>query len=286
MKSSQTHSRRSKTGPRDGHDLRRAFDKELRRLVRRASRHPGTEDVHAVRKGITRLRSWLRLVREEIGTAEFRAHNGRLRRAGRLLAPIRDARVMLAAFEALGVGAKFPDTSKHLRRQSRGATKAAGAVMRQVKRRLDKELTASERLPLKQITAANFAVALERMLGEKDTAFAAARASGSVELLHTWRKRSKNYLHALALLAGTKNRRHQATARINRLLGEDHDLALLETELARHGHEPESRALLTIIAARREKLRRRFFPEPRRQASQSARSKPNVKGNHPEVIGP
>jgi hypothetical protein len=156
--------------------------------------------------------------------------------------------------------AGFPNTHRQLRKQARRAKKAAPAVRRKVKRQLARALAARRCLPLGKITAADFAAALERMRGEMQAAFAAARAARSVESLHTWRKRTKNYLHALAFLEGEQNRRYTSAARINHRLGEDHDLTLLAAELARRRQKPESRAFLTLIAARRAKLRRWLFP--------------------------
>lgn len=67
------------------------FDKSIERLT-------GGEDidkaVHATRKSIKRLRAVLRLVRPELGNKVYRAENAILRDTARLLAPMRDGRVM------------------------------------------------------------------------------------------------------------------------------------------------------------------------------------------------
>ena len=131
--------------------------------------------------------------------------------------------------------------------------------MRKVKRQLAQELAASRRLTLGKMTAADFADALERLRGEMNAAGAAARVVRSAELLHTWRKRTKNYLHALAFIAGENNRRYTSAARINHRLGEDHDFTLLAAELATRRRKPENRALLSLIAVRRSKLQRWLF---------------------------
>jgi CHAD domain-containing protein len=51
--------------------------------------------VHTTRKGIKRLRSFLRLARRSIGTTTYRIENGALRDTARLLAPARDAYVLI-----------------------------------------------------------------------------------------------------------------------------------------------------------------------------------------------
>lgn len=51
--------------------------------------------VHTTRKGIKRLRAFLRLARRSIGTTTYRIENGALRDAARLLAPARDSYVLI-----------------------------------------------------------------------------------------------------------------------------------------------------------------------------------------------
>jgi len=53
------------------------------------------EAVHATRTGIKRLRAFVRLARVSIGTDTYRIENGTLRDAARLVAPARDARVLI-----------------------------------------------------------------------------------------------------------------------------------------------------------------------------------------------
>jgi CHAD domain-containing protein len=237
-------------------NLRHAYREELRRILRQTSHHPGRSRIHAIRKDITKLRSWLRLAREMIGPHRFRAHNRRLRKAARALAPIRDAHVLRATFAAINSASSFPKTDKYFHKQNRCAKKLMAAAMRTAARCLKKELAA--RLPLKNI-GTDFTAALERMREEMQSASAAARATGSMASLHTWRKRTKNYLHALVFVEGGKKSSHRTIARIGHLLGEDHDLAMLEAELRDRRDKPESPALLALIAARRTKLRTKIF---------------------------
>lgn len=58
--------------------------------------------VHTTRKGIKRLRSFLRLARRSIGTTTYRIENGALRDTARLLAPARDAYVLIDTARDLG----------------------------------------------------------------------------------------------------------------------------------------------------------------------------------------
>jgi hypothetical protein len=199
------------------------------------------------------------LSRELLGPGRHRTHDHRLRRAARTLAPFRDARVRLDAFLAIASATKLPVTGLHLRRRLRRTESSMPAAMRRVERILEKELHSAARLPLKALPRPECAAALERMRAEMDAAFVAGRASGDIELLHKWRKRTKNYLHALAFVESRKNPRHRSAVRINRLLGLDHDLALLESGLTERLDKPETQLLLAQIAKRRAKLRGQLF---------------------------
>jgi transposase-like protein len=260
MKSAPTSRRRAKRDRPDALDLRTAFGAELRRMLERAVRHPDHQDIHAIRKGVIQLRSWLRLVRETMGRHQYDAHNRRLRRISRRLAPVRDARGMLKALATISPATAFPNTRRHLLRRERRAEKTVAMAMRHVKRGLERELAACDRLRPEKIPRADFNVALARLRAEMNAALAAARDAGRTELLHTWRKRVKNYQHALAFVADKASRGGSSAIRLRRLLGQDHDLALLKAELADRADNPETPALLALIAARRAQLRTQLFP--------------------------
>ncbi len=63
----------------------------------RELRFPADIDVtvHATRTGIKRLRGFVRLARQSIGTDAYRVEDGDLRSAARIIAPARDARVLI-----------------------------------------------------------------------------------------------------------------------------------------------------------------------------------------------
>jgi CHAD domain-containing protein len=58
--------------------------------------------VHATRKGIKRLRAFLRLARRSVGKNTYRMENTTLRDAARLIAPARDALVLIETAAAVG----------------------------------------------------------------------------------------------------------------------------------------------------------------------------------------
>lgn len=67
-----------------------------------ADTHDVDESVHRTRTGIKRLRAYLRLARRSIGTSTYRTENAALRDTGRLLAPARDAFVVIETARDLG----------------------------------------------------------------------------------------------------------------------------------------------------------------------------------------
>ena len=84
------------------------------------------EAVHDTRKDMKKLRSLLRLVRDELGPERYRAENGRYRDAARLLSGARDAEVKLATLAALRED--YPDDvpeAKAARAQARGGARPA-----------------------------------------------------------------------------------------------------------------------------------------------------------------
>ena len=63
--------------------------------------------VHRARKALKRARAALRLLREGLDAAAFRAENAALRDAGRSLAPLRDVKAVLGALDELR--ARYPE---------------------------------------------------------------------------------------------------------------------------------------------------------------------------------
>ncbi|MGB5656133.1 MAG: CHAD domain-containing protein, partial [Acidimicrobiia bacterium] len=58
--------------------------------------------VHTARKGTKRLRAFLRLARRSIGTDTYRTENAALRDTARLIAPARDALVLIETAQEIG----------------------------------------------------------------------------------------------------------------------------------------------------------------------------------------
>ena len=154
------------------------------------------------RKDMKKLRALLRLVRGELGDEVYRSESAAFRDAGRELAGLRDADVMLATLESLGlppedVGPLRQGLEAHkFRTAAGGRAQAAEARHRDAHRRTR---------PRGRLAARD-----RRLRGLRGRATAhlppgparlrTARKDPTAENLHEWRKRVKDLWYHLALL--------------------------------------------------------------------------------------
>jgi CHAD domain-containing protein len=200
------------------------------------------EAVHSARKDMKKLRALLRLVRAEIGDETYRSESAAFRDAGRELAGLRDADVMIGTLESLGlppeeVGPLRQGLEAHKIRTAAGgrAQAAAGAI---------EMLTAArERVPDWPLETDGFGAfedGLRRIYRQGRRNMRTARKDPTAEHLHEWRKRTKDLWYHLALLeeawppvmSTLADEAHELSDR----LGDDHDLAVLLAWANEHGN--------------------------------------------------
>ena len=178
-------------------------------------------DVHEARKRLKKTRALLRLTRPAIAKGAFRAHNRALRDAGRALSGARDAEVMVETVD---------DLSERFPRRANFA-----AVRQRLAMRVDEPPRATE-LPsapwqLDDLTADHLPKALKRTYARGRHAFATADRDPTPEHLHEWRKRVKDLWYQEQLLEetwpGVVKAQAKEAKKLSKLLGEDHDLAVL-----------------------------------------------------------
>jgi CHAD domain-containing protein len=257
-----------------------AVVKGARRLVRRqteraleALRRDSDDDVHDARKRFKRIRAVLRLVRDELGDRAYRRANRCFRDAARPLAEVRDAKVLLETLKsvaaedmpcALSVNLKayFEQERVAIRRRllkdqhalKKAAEIAAGPCARLEPSKVSHKGWAALRGGLKRVYK----------LGRD--ALSAAHADPSVTSLHEWRKQAKYLWHQLQLLqpiqpgfiGAASDRVHQLT----KLLGDDHDLAMLREQVTRGrmaDRGEDVKKLLAVIDRRRDHLQKKAF---------------------------
>jgi len=222
--------------------------------------------VHSARKDIKKIRSVLRLLREELGEKPFRAENHRYRDAGRALSGSRDAEVKVATLTALEerFGHGLPSASvwnwKRVLERERGA--AAGET-------IDSEAidAAVAALEAGREAAAEWSLegswklfghGLQDGYKQGRKAMARVAADPDPELVHEWRKRAKDLWYDLRLirrawpdlLEPTVDSTHELAD----LLGDHHDLTVLREDLAARPRVGSKGRMTALIEERQGEL--------------------------------
>jgi len=174
----------------------------------------------------------------------FRAYNRELRDQGRALSGARDADVMVETVDALA-----EHNTRRVRRSHFMAVRASfvsGATGELPAHRVRELTGAADRWPLGGISAETL---VEAVTTTYRRGRAAAAKPATDEDLHEWRKRVKDLWYQARLLS-IKRVARDAKA-LSKLLGDDHDLAVLSTEL------PHDDPLQPLIGDRRAALQKR-----------------------------
>lgn len=226
------------------------------------------EAIHEARKSLKKARALLRLVRPGLDKRVYRRESGTLRDAARLISGARDADVLVETAEGLAdryagrlPAGDFDGLLEHLRAgatASRVATSAgegrgdAVAMLGGVAGRIDY-------WALDGCDWTTVAAGMELAYDRGRAAFAEADADPTVERLHDWRKRVKDYWYHQrltspawpAVLGAQAEEAHE----LSELLGDDHDLAVLADLLGGdRSLAPDPAGLLALVAERRGEL--------------------------------
>jgi CHAD domain-containing protein len=230
------------------------------------------EAVHETRKRLKRLRAALRLERSAIGAETYRGENAAFRELGKRLSAPRDAMVLIETLDELTDRFRDelpPDATRALRARFEQTHKRALTRLRRDEATIEAvrgELEeARERSAAWTFDAEGFEAlrpGLERIYRRGRRGMRAAAEEPSDERLHEWRKRSKDFWHAVQILRPAAPNRMQTLAkrahRLSDLLGDDHDLAVLRAQVERAGgsfeREASRTALLAVIDRRRQAL--------------------------------
>jgi CHAD domain-containing protein len=237
------------------------IDNALDELGGRTDSSP-EDAVHSARKDMKKLRALLRLVRGEIGDEVYRRESTAFRDAGRELAGVRDADVMLATLDSLELPEKEAGPLRqaleaHKIRTAAGAREQAAAVAAEI-------LTAARGRvsdwPLETDGFEAFEEGLRRMYRRGRRNMRAARSQPTAENLHEWRKRTKDLWYHLALLEEAWPPVMQALAdeahELSDRLGDNHDLDVL-LEWARN--HADANAIEAAVDERRLRLQADAF---------------------------
>lgn len=228
--------------------------------------------VHQLRTRCKKIRATLRLVKPALGD-RYRTENRRFRDIARQVADIRDAHVLVETFDK--VTANLDERTARKEHASIRSTliarreAALGLDTACRLERIDRALAdASRSVAAWSLNSNEFAALLE---GLGQTYMRARKSMRSARKMptaiahHQWRKRAKYHRHQCALLRDLRKspmkKRIKKLNRLSDLLGEAHDLAVLEAALttpnAGFGAAEDEKALIQLMARRRRRLQSR-----------------------------
>lgn len=201
--------------------------------------------VHDARTHLKMARAVLELTRSAIPTKAFRRERRRYRDAGRALAAVRDARVLVDTLDGLRAsapemleGAAVTGVRRVLRAEVVTAQRALrkGEVRKVVASELESAARRAQALPIEDEGWSTLARGLKRIYAGGAKAQQSARERGSDEAFHAWRARAKELWYCERLLRsvwpGVMRSRAKTSGELGDLLGRDHDLALLRARLS------------------------------------------------------
>ena len=220
---------------------------QLRTCLRRAMRAlagkriPSPESVHNARKLLKEARAILRLLRHAIGEREYRRENRGLRNVARSLSGVRDAQIVMVTFDRLVATRRSTRAFKALRpRLARRVMQARRAVLDAPTRtailvKLGSTVRRIRRYRTPSRDTDSFKNGMRRLYRKGRKSFKYARSEPADESFHEARKDAKYLSLALGVLQSGGvhvSRRATRHARaVARLLGQDHDLAVLIRDL-------------------------------------------------------
>jgi CHAD domain-containing protein len=227
--------------------------------------HLKDEAIHDLRKQLKALRSLLKLVRADLGDWRYRRANRGLRDAGRPLAAVRDAKVILTTCNGIARSCESFDTEGKCmltaleRRLEETRTRIAAAAG-------TRSTIAGNLRKVEQLVTdwhpshgswKSLSLGLRSMYTKGRHALEIATADRSDSNLHELRKRSKDLLYACEFLGKASPRARSAATDLRRftdLLGKHRDLAMLQGVVTarRRIAEKSFRSRLVKLAAREE----------------------------------
>jgi CHAD domain-containing protein len=233
--------------------------------------------VHETRKSFKRLRATVRLARGAIGDDTYRRENTAFRDAGRRLSGVRDASVLIETLDDLekasgdalptGATAGLRGRLEDERKRALDSLQADDALVAAVIADMEQARTRTAAWSFGTEGFDALEPGLRRIYRRGRKAMRRAQADPTNENLHEWRKRVKDLWHAEEILRPAAPKKMKKLAKqthaLADLLGDDHDLAELSLDVARHSTDFDDRmaqiALMAVIERRRKKLQGRAF---------------------------
>ena len=240
--------------------LRRIVGEELTWAVKQlAKTNKREQGVHEARKSVKKIRGILRLVQSELGPV-FHIENRRFRDIGRKLSALRDAASIIEAFDSLHEKHRASlkpgafGSIRHSLLRSKRETEQSLDVAKTTALAISAFNQARQALPSWPLTAQGFS-ALETGLydtyqnGRK--LLNRAGKSNSPVVFHEFRKAVKTHWYHVRLLEGFGEHleaREKSLKELETLLGDDHNLAVLQEKLENHPETAADREEFKLFA--------------------------------------
>jgi CHAD domain-containing protein len=237
--------------------------------LRQESEEDTAAAVHEARKDLKKLRSVLRLVRDELGDDVYRRENTRFRDAGRELAGARDAEVKLETLQSLIArfdgrlteDALAPFAKALEEERQRESRLDDRGVLERAVAEIEAGEAAVDDWPLRADDWSLIEPGLERAYRRGRDRFADVRKEASDEAVHEWRKRVKDLWYQLRIVRNawpevldeTADQAHE----LSDLLGDHHDLAVLRDDALERREllaDGELERVLAAISERQDEL--------------------------------
>jgi CHAD domain-containing protein len=230
------------------------------------------EAIHCARKEIKRVRAVLRLVRCRIRKNKFRRVALILRESAGKLAAARDAYVKAQTVRKLAHhfnGQLSPRALRNVRAELHHSSKktmldfAREKTARSVGTKLRRGRKAIARLKVKGRGWNAIGPGMKWVYRDGRRAYRRAQDDPLPENFHRWRKRAKDLWYQVRLLENVWPEQMDAMASeletLGELLGDSHDLAVLQEEIEQHGlasvHPRERETLSALVEERQKELR-------------------------------
>lgn len=262
------------------HGLERIVRRELRDAIDQLAGMDVSEGaVHEARKSIKKVRAILLLVGDEIGANDALKQ---LRRAGRALAPLRDAEALMHTASELRAGQPVSEaTRRALRKQL--STRHSRLIGSPRSRRLNKEAAAvlkeahrsARHWHWREVSGSAWLTELRRHYKKARRTMRKARVRPGAKAFHTWRKRVKTLWYALRLLPRhprSINRELGELEHLETWLGEDQNLAVLRSRLSDGLELPGVTRVRSLAEQRQRALRRRALTVGSREFTSTSKA--------------
>ncbi len=202
--------------------------------------------VHETRKCFKKIRALIRLVRDEIGEDTCKAYNIFFRDEGRKISDLRDVNVLIETLDDINKAYQhelseevFTGIRAKLIRKKHALSKKLlyrKKILQKIFGRLEETDVYLPSISIQHESFSAFEGGLHRVYKRARKGLVKAYAERSVEAFHDWRKRAKYLRYQIDLLSpswpSVLSLQEKELNNLTDLLGEHHDLAVLEDEIA------------------------------------------------------